>query len=553
MRIPCASSVPKSGAGLCSTWSADVRLAPRQDAKDLAACEAGRDARRGGQGRRDRVGLDPVASALFLRSRGNMKTYRVAAGRLLWLGVCGLGAAAPGRASAQSRPFPYPAGYVAGFTPARPTSQDALGIYTTWKRRYLVDDCGAGMYRVEFQSPPGTTVSEGMGYGMLLTVYFGDRREFDGLWSFVRRNLNASGLLGWKVTCAGFDRSVGGSGSATDGDVDIAMALVAAIDQWGEDYRPAALGYLAAVKRHDFTTCASTGRVMATNGDWDHGCVASNSSYWSPGYDRVFAALTHDSFWTRAADDAIALWLASRNPTTGLVGNAVNQDGTVAPGESHVDYNGCRVPWRAVLDDLWYGTPGAGDVSGRIADWVDTRDPARLFDGYETDGTARAGSRWNGSDCFNGGYAVAAMSRSQARVDRFAGYFLSLNVDNYYETSLRALYALMLSGHMWRPGSPAATLPPVPPVLPRTTPGALSPAPVRKGGCGLAVPGTARAWPVLAIAVALAYFMRRRVAAAVARRASRPAPAVPTRAPAPPAGRRAPRAGHPAASASGPP
>ncbi len=367
------------------------------------------------------------------------------------------------QAAAQSKPFPHDAGYVAGFVPKQVSSADAATIYSKWKSEYLRSDCGDGTYRVEFQSPSGTTVSEGMGYGMLLTVYFGDRKEFDGLWKFARKNLNSNALLGWKVSCAGFDQSVGGAGSATDGDADIALALVAAVDQWGDAYRPSALEYLRAIEAHDFAKCRASGRTMATNGDWDKGCTASNTSYWTPAYDRVFGEFTHDPFWRQAANDAVALWLANRNDTTGLVANGVNQDGTAGAGQSYVDYNGCRVPWRAVLDYLWYGTAGAKNVTDRITDWVDARGPSQLFDGYNTDGTARAGSHWNGSDCFNGGYATGAMSMSQDRVDRFAAYFMSLPVDNYYETSLRALYALTLSGNFWRPGSTPAVRPDAPP------------------------------------------------------------------------------------------
>jgi endo-1,4-beta-D-glucanase Y len=365
----------------------------------------------------------------------------------------------PGPACAQTKPFGHKSGYVAGFTPTNLSSDDASAIYAKWKREYLKSDCGGGTYRVEFQSPAGSTVSEGMGYGMLLTVYFADRAEFDGLWAFVHRNLNSNGLMGWKVTCAGFDQPVGGGGSATDGDADIAMALVAAVDQWGEAYRQPALEYLKAMREHDYTTCRPSGRVMATNGDWDKGCRASNSSYWTPAYDRVFDEFTHDGFWAQAANDALALSLANRNTSTGLVANAVNQDGATADGQGHVDYNGCRVPWRAVLDYLWYGTARAKDVADKITDWADSSGPVNMFDGYNTDGTPRAGSHWNGSDCFNGGYATAAMAKSQDRVDRLTKYFMSLPVDNYYETSLRALYALMLSGHFWKPGQAASALP----------------------------------------------------------------------------------------------
>jgi endo-1,4-beta-D-glucanase Y len=421
--------------------------------------------------------------------------------------------AVPRPASAQNKPFPYRAGYVAGYTPARPTSGDALAIYKKWKTEYLKSDCGDGTYRVEFQSPAGSSVSEGMGYGMLLTAYFGDRAEFDGLWKFVRKNLNRSGLAGWKVTCAGFDVGVGGAGSATDGDADIALALVAAVDQWGEAYRPPALEYLSAMKSHDFAACNETRRVMATNGDWDKGCQASNSSYWTPAYDRVFEDFTRDAFWRRAADDATALWLANRNASTGLIANAVNQDGTVGASQSYVDYNGCRIPWRAVVDYLWYGTQDAKAVTDKITDWVETTAPGSLFDGYGTDGSTRAGSHWNGSDCFNGGYATGAMSKGQDRVDRFAQYFMSLTVDNYYETSLRALYALTLSGNFWRPGAPAPT-PLVPPHRESTLGGTNADGVGldRRGAFGCATrPGHTTDWPLTMLLTLLLPCWRRLV------------------------------------------
>jgi endo-1,4-beta-D-glucanase Y len=341
--------------------------------------------------------------------------------------------------------------------PANLTSADARDVYEKWKRKYLKADCGGGAYRVEFNSPKGSTVSEGMGYGMLLTAYFGDRAEFDGLWEFARRNLNSLGVMGWKVTCGGFVQSEGGGSSATDGDNDIALALVVAVDQWGEAYRQPALDFLKAVKAHDYATCSATGRTLATAGDWDKGCNdgGSNTSYWMPAYFRVFQEFSGDAFWGKAADDAVALWLASRNPTTGLIANHVTQNGVAGQGQDRVDYNGCRIPWRAALDYLWFATPGAKGVMDTMSDWVDSNGIGTRVDGYNPNGTPTPGSKWKGSQCWNGGWATAAMSKSQDRVDRFTAHFKSLRSDNYYETSLRALYMLTLTGNAWKPGSVA--------------------------------------------------------------------------------------------------
>ena len=93
-------------------------------------------------------------------------------------------------ALSQSRPFPSAAHYVAGYTPSTVSSTDARKAYDSWKANYLKNDCGTGLYRVEFDSPAGTTVSEGQGYGMVLTAYFGDKTEFDGLWAFAQKNFD---------------------------------------------------------------------------------------------------------------------------------------------------------------------------------------------------------------------------------------------------------------------------------------------------------------------------------------------------------------------------
>ncbi len=358
----------------------------------------------------------------------------------------------PGSAVAQNKPFPQNTGYGQGFISSNLTSNDAQAIYTHWKNTYLKTNCGN--YRVEFNSPTGTTVSEGMGYGMVLTAYFGDKTEFDGLWNFVQSKLNSSGLMMWKVDCNGATSDSGGDGSATDGDTDIGFALIVAVSQWGDAYRQIALDYLQTLKAHDYTTCSATGRNMATNGDWDSGCNSENTSYFMPAYYRVFYEFSGDSFWSKAADDAVAIWYANHNSTTGLIANEVNQYGAVgSTGEDYVDYNGCRIPWRAAADYLWYGTADLKTITDTMTDWItSTMGIANFLDGYYTNGTARGS--WNGSDCFIGGMTTGAMTNSQSSVDSFTTYFKSLTIDNYYETSLRALYMLMLTGNFWKPTAP---------------------------------------------------------------------------------------------------
>lgn len=359
-------------------------------------------------------------------------------------------------AFAQTYPFPTSAHYARGFIPPAATAAVALSSYTSWKTKYLLDDCGNGYYRVDNATGDASTFSEGQGYGMVLTAYFGDKTQFDGLWAFAQKNYNSNGLMGWHVTCTGFTTSDGGSGSATDGDTDIGFGLIVAAAQWGGTYLQTAKTYLATLKSVEFTTCSPTGRNMPNAGNWDTtngvggGCKASNTSYWMPGYYRVFQEITGDPYWGKAADDIIDLYNLAADPSTGIIVNEVDQNGVAVAGQTY-DYNSCRIPWRGVLDYLWNGTAGAAEETTKITNWANTVGIMNIVDGYDANGTATG--MYKGLNEWVGGFTAGAMSNSQTLVNSFANYFVSIANDNgtYYGASLRTLYLLELSGNEWNP------------------------------------------------------------------------------------------------------
>jgi endoglucanase len=377
------------------------------------------------------------------------------------LAAAGMSLAAAVPAHAQTRPFPTSAHYAQGYLPSAATAMAALSSYQSWKSNYLKSDCGNGYYRVDNGTGNASTFSEGQGYGMVLTAYFGDKAEFDGLWSFAKKNYNGQHLMGWHVTCSGFTTSDGGSGSATDGDTDIGFALIVASVQWGGSYAADAAAYLATLKSVDFTTCATTGRNVPTAGSWQGNAACttagggSNTSYWMPGYYRVFDAFTGDAFWGKTADDVVTLYGLAANPTTGIIVNEVDQTGAPVSGQTY-DYNSCRIPWRATLDYLWFGTPAVKTAMTRLTAWVNTVGIDRTVDGYKADGTPSG--QYTGLNAFVGGFTVGAMTDSQALADSFTTYFASIANNNggYYGSSLRTLYLLTLSGNEWNPLEGAA-------------------------------------------------------------------------------------------------
>jgi endoglucanase len=361
-------------------------------------------------------------------------------------------------AAAQSMPFPTSGHYAQGFVPPAATSAAVQSSYANWKTTYLLTDCGSGYYRVDNGTGDSSTFSEGQGYGMVLTAYFGDKTAFDGLWSFAKKNYNAQNLMGWHVTCSGFTTSDGGSGSATDGDTDIGFGLLVAAVQWGGSYLQEALTYLATLKSVDFTTCSPSGRNVATAGSWqgNQACTTSgggsNTSYWMPAYYRVFATLTGDSFWSQTADDVVTLYGLAADPTTGIIVNEVDQDGVAVSGQTY-DYNSCRIPWRATLDYLWYGTPAVQTAMTKLTTWANSVGIQDIVDGYNANGTHSAAGMYTGLNAFVGGFTVGAMTDTQAIANSFATYFVSIADDNggYYGASLRTLYLFALSGYQWNP------------------------------------------------------------------------------------------------------
>jgi endo-1,4-beta-D-glucanase Y len=380
--------------------------------------------------------------------------------RSTWAAISGAALAAslfaPASALAQNNPFPTSGHYAQGFIPPAVTAAAVQSSYDNWTAKYLLSDCGSGYYRVDNGDGDSSTFSEGQGYGMVITAYFGDKTAFDGLWSFAQKNFNSNGVMGWHVTCSGFTTSDGGAGSATDGDTDIAFALIVAAAQWGGTYSQQAQTYIANLKTVEFATCTPSGRNVPTAGNWQAGSAActaaggSNTSYWMPGYYRVFQKLTGDAFWGKTADDVVALYNLAADPTTGIIVNEVDQNGVAIAGQTY-DYNSCRIPWRAVLDYLWFGTAGAKQATTKITNWADTVGISKIVDGYDANGTPTG--QYNGVNAFVGGFTAGAMSNSQSLVNSFATYFVGVADDNgaYYGASLRTLYLLELSGNQWNP------------------------------------------------------------------------------------------------------
>lgn len=354
-----------------------------------------------------------------------------------------------------SRSFPQNINYPFGFKPNTITDKEALNTYNKWKELYLVK-CNNG-YRVTGETQDETRV-EAIGFGMLLSAYIADKKTFDGLYDFYKskRTANANNMMAWNVTCD----KINDSGSASDGDIDVAFALIVAQNQWGGDYQKHAKKIIKIIKKSVVTTCngllalapgyskGSKGRAM-----WG-GCDLTDIQYYTPAFFRVFAAVSKDKDWDELADDTYVILNAAANPKTGLVPDWQSVSGTPGGNSNRIAYfryDACRVPWRLALDYLWNGNSQSKEWSMKISSWANNVGAANIKDGYNLDGTEN--NDGNHNSAFVGGFAVAAMCNSQLVSDTFGTEMLSseLGDSNWFIISTRSLYLLTITGNFWEP------------------------------------------------------------------------------------------------------
>jgi endo-1,4-beta-D-glucanase Y len=368
--------------------------------------------------------------------------------------------------------------YVAGIKPASATqeAQDALvrARYEAWKPSVSAR-CGGNV--VVFNASYAT-VSEGAGYGMLLSVLMAGhdseaRNLFDGLFKVVRShpavNVDPS-LMDWRVKA---DCSSGGEGwNAMDGDLDIAMALLMADKQWGSagavNYKAEGLKTIAAIKAHNMTPAGQTkGLPNPTH---------SRTSDYMITHFKAFKRATGDSFWDLATDKAFALLnavQANYSPATGLIPDFLinaDQAGAPSPGfiadnnanEGFYYWNACRLPWRLASDYVTSGDERSKVVTAKMTDFFQKASGGKaegIAPGYKLDGTRLISASASGaagnypSPAFIGPATAGAMvdARFQPFLNTLWTFSSGYAPTGYYDSELQLLSLMVASGNWWNP------------------------------------------------------------------------------------------------------
>ena len=299
---------------------------------------------------------------------------------------------------------------------------DITSAYEQWKEQYLTKIEGQpDQYYVKYDNE-GNTVSEAHGYGMLTMVMmaeqFGEKTKpyFDGMFHYAKdhpSDRNAS-LMVWRQYrqqdgTMMDDKSGRYTGSATDGDMDIAYALLQADKLWGNDgeinYKQEALTIINAlmdsvVNQNEWTLKLGD---WVKNDDPKYGS-ATRTSDWMVGHISVFYEVTGDERWKKVLDKMIdmATYLQDTySPQTGLFpefvwkkeGEWVPVDPNFLEGEKdpYYSYNACRVPWRLAAGYFITKDERVKHQLEKMNKWVGEStqyNPSAIKAGYELNGQA---------------------------------------------------------------------------------------------------------------------------------------------------------------------
>ncbi len=389
-------------------------------------------------------------------------------------------------------PFPQHTVYTVGTIIPTVASQAELDkavkqFYNKWKARYLVNGCVADQYYVfynleGFADPANAIcVSEGQGYGMLITAIMAGfdpnaKIYFDGLYKYYKAHpsiINPT-LMAWQQTTGCV--SVPDGDAATDGDLDIAYALLLAHAQWGSlgaiNYLSEAINIINAIYDSEINHNNQTIKL----GDWVSGsgsamAYSTRSSDFMPDHFRSFYEATGDNNWTNVIDRCYIIDAAIKtnySPATGLIPDFIRHTNTspipAAPNflESNFDgdyyYNACRFPWRTATDYLMYGDSRAYDALTTINTWIKTTtssNAANIKSGYDLDlGTVLPGSNYNDLS-FQAPFAVSAMidNSNQVWLNNLWNYMKTVNInrDGYYGNTIKLLSLIVISKNWWAP------------------------------------------------------------------------------------------------------
>ncbi|MBR6186597.1 MAG: xylanase [Clostridia bacterium] len=307
--------------------------------------------------------------------------------------------------------------------------------------------------------------TEGMSYGMMMSVQMDRKDLFDKLWQFSVRYMRLTGgpnegYFAWSTQLDGRHNA---EGPAPDGEEYFAMALFMASARWGEGE---GIFAYAAQARDILRHCVHQ-RELRPGGSamWHEenhlirfvpGVDFSDPSYHLPHFYDLFAQRANEedrAFWRAAAEASRAYIVKSAHPATGMSPEYAEYDGTprLLFNKPFTYYSDAyRVAMNIALDGLWFGKkPDLAAVVTRLQNYFHGI-PQADYRAYQIDGTLTEEPAMH-PVAITAVLAAASIVSDSPYADEYLLHFwntpLRKGKRRYYDNCLYFFCLLMLAGY----------------------------------------------------------------------------------------------------------
>jgi oligosaccharide reducing-end xylanase len=332
--------------------------------------------------------------------------------------------------------------------------------------------------------------SEGMSYGMMITLQLDKQEEFDALWNYSMHHMYQSnpehptyGFFTWHTR---FDGTAIDELPAPDGEEYYAMALLFAANRWGSgegiyDYAAQAEQLLTHMVHREPITgptrMRTTSIVRQTVGkevNEEHAQILfspdsqrdnyTDPSYHLPAFYELWGRWGPEAdraFWLRAAKASRDFFQNVTHPETGLAPNYSNFDGSPLRGGFGASFGNAfrEDAWRTAMNwsvdwSWWAKDPRERELSDRIQAFFESQGMQTYGNNFTLDGNPISRTHSTGLVATN---AAASLAATDPRAEKFVEALFNADIPSgrgrYYDGMLYMMSLLHCAGEfrIWPP------------------------------------------------------------------------------------------------------
>ncbi|HTB98898.1 MAG TPA: glycosyl hydrolase family 8 [Terracidiphilus sp.] len=333
--------------------------------------------------------------------------------------------------------------------------------------------------------------TEGMSYGMMITVQLGKKSEFDAIWNWAKTYMYINdskhpsyGYFSWSCKT---DGTANEETPAPDGEEYFVMALLFAGNRWpgGKgiyDYHAEAERLLTAM-RHRAVISGTTKfgpRTVGPEASEQSAMILfvpgvmpqpfTDPSYHLPAFYELWSRWGPEedrAFWARAAETSRVFFEKTTNPETGLAPSYANFDGTPHqnrfPQSGEFGYDAWRTASNWSVDwSWWHKAPAEQELSDHIQKFfesqgIDTYGPVYTLDGRDQGATPGLTHEDHPAGLVGTNAVAGLAAKDRARARKFTEALWSTPIpsgqNRYYDGMLYLMSLMHLSGEfrIWGP------------------------------------------------------------------------------------------------------